>query len=103
MSTCFLNQPGMTDIQLNLFYDYQTNVQAYPRWQAWLRQHQPKMLVVWGKYDQSFTVAGTWKYKEDVPTAEVHLMEGGHFALDEAKDEILTLMRRFLQTLHKAR
>jgi surfactin synthase thioesterase subunit len=59
------------------------------------------MLVVWGKYDPSFTVAGAWKYKEDVSTAEVHLVEGGHFALDEAKNAMLVLMRRFLQTLPK--
>jgi pimeloyl-ACP methyl ester carboxylesterase len=92
----FLNQPGMAAIQLDLFYDYQTNVRAYPRWQAWLRQHQPKMLVVWGKYDPSFTVAGAWKYQEDVPTAEVQVVAAGHFALDEACEEISVLMRQFL-------
>ena len=97
----FLNKPGMADIQLNLFYDYQNNVRSYPKWQKWMREHQPKMQVIWGKYDPSFTVAGAWKYKDDVPEAEVHIVEGGHFALDEAKTVIVTLMRDFLKRVSK--
>lgn len=93
----FLNKPGMADIQLNLFYDYQSNVKLYPEWQEWLKKHQPKMLIIWGKYDPSFTVAGAWKYKDDVPKAEVHIVSGGHFALDEAGPEILSLMQHFLK------
>ncbi|MBB5637054.1 pimeloyl-ACP methyl ester carboxylesterase [Pedobacter cryoconitis] len=93
----FLNKPGMADIQLNLFYDYQSNVKSYPKWQEWLKKHQPEMLVIWGKYDPSFTVAGAWKYKDDVPKAEVHIVDGGHFALDEAEPEILRLMQQFLK------
>jgi pimeloyl-ACP methyl ester carboxylesterase len=95
----FLNKPGMADIQLALFYDYQNNVRAYPKWQKWLQQHQPKMQVIWGEYDPSFTVAGAWKYKEDVPEAEVHIVQGGHFALDEAEPVILGLMRDFLNRI----
>lgn len=94
----FLNKPGMADIQLNLFYDYQNNVKSYPKWQKWMREHTPKMLVIWGEYDPSFTVAGAWKYKEDVPKAEVHVLKAGHFVLDEAKQDVLSLMRSFLQT-----
>ncbi|MBF4485733.1 alpha/beta hydrolase [Flavobacterium sp. CSZ] len=93
----FLNKPGMADIQLNLFHDYQNNVKLYPQWQEWLKKHQPQMLVVWGRYDPSFTVAGAWKYKEDVPGAEIHIVDGGHFALDEAEVEILSLMQNFLK------
>lgn len=93
----FLNKPGMADIQLNLFYDYQSNVKSYPKWQKWLKKHQPKMLVIWGKYDPSFTVEGAWKYKDDIPKAEVHIVNGGHFALDEAEPEILSLMQDFLK------
>lgn len=96
----FLNKPGMADIQLNLFHDYQSNIKLYPQWQEWLKKNQPKMLVIWGKYDPSFTVEGARKYKEDVPKAEVHLVEGGHFALDEAENEIISLMRNFLKTLN---
>ncbi len=95
----FLNKPGMADIQLNLFHDYQSNVNLYTQWQEWLRKNQPKLLVIWGKYDPSFTVAGAWKYKDDVPEAEVHIVDGGHFALDEAEPEILSLMQNFLRRI----
>ena len=96
-----LSQPGQTQIQADLFYDYQTNVAAYPAWQAWMRQHQPPMLVVWGKWDPSFAVGGAPAYQRDVPKAEVHILDAGHFALDEKVDEIAALMRTFLakQTL----
>ena len=93
----FLNKPGMADIQLDLFYDYQTNVRSYPKWQKWLREHQPKLQVIWGEYDPSFAVPGAWRYKDDVPDAEIHIVKGGHFALDEAASEILNLMQDFLK------
>jgi pimeloyl-ACP methyl ester carboxylesterase len=94
----FLTRPGETAIQLDLFYDYQTNVAAYPHWQQWLRDHQPPLLVVWGKYDPSFTVAGAEAYKRDVPGARVILLEAGHFALDDATPRIATLILTFLGT-----
>jgi pimeloyl-ACP methyl ester carboxylesterase len=97
----FLTRPGQADIQAALFLDYRTNVASYPHWQNWLRQAQPPMLVVWGKYDPSFTVAGATAYADDVPEAEIHLLEAGHFALDEATDEIALLVRNFLE--HRAR
>jgi pimeloyl-ACP methyl ester carboxylesterase len=93
----FLTRPGMDRIQLELFYDYRTNVAAYPRWQAYLREQRPPTLVVWGKYDPSFTVAGALAYGRDVPEAEIHLLNAGHFALDEALDVIAALSQRFLQ------
>jgi pimeloyl-ACP methyl ester carboxylesterase len=92
-----LSRPGEKQIQADLFYDYRTNVASYPRWQAWLREHRPKMLVVWGKYDPSFAVAGAGAYQRDVPEAEVHILDAGHFALDEAVDQIATLIRAFLE------
>jgi pimeloyl-ACP methyl ester carboxylesterase len=97
----FLTRPSQADIQTTLFLDYRTNVAAYPRWQKWLRDVQPPMLVVWGKYDPSFTVAGATAYADDVPAAEVHLLEAGHFALDEATDQIASLVRDFLERLNK--
>ena len=97
----FLTRPGQADIQTTLFLDYRTNVASYPRWQKWLRDVQPPMLVVWGKYDPSFTVAGATAYADDVPAAEVHLLEAGHFALDEATDQIASLVRDFLERLNK--
>jgi pimeloyl-ACP methyl ester carboxylesterase len=92
----FLTRPGEMDIQLDLFYDYQTNLASYPRWQQWLRDHQPRLLVVWGKYDPSFTVAGAEAYKRDVPTAQITLLEAGHFALDDATPQIAALISAFL-------
>jgi len=91
-----LSRPGQAKIQADLFYDYRNNVASYSSWQAWLRQHKPPMLVVWGKYDPSFSVAGATAYKHDVPDAEVHILDAGHFALDEAVDQIAALMRAFL-------
>jgi pimeloyl-ACP methyl ester carboxylesterase len=97
----FLTRPGQADIQTTLFLDYRTNVASYPLWQKWLRAVQPPTLVVWGKYDPSFTVAGATAYAGDVPKAEIHILEAGHFALDEATDEIASLVRNFLERLDK--
>jgi len=92
----FLNQPGQADIQVELFYDYRSNVQAYPRWQAWLREKQPRLLVLWGKHDPSFRVSEPEAYRRDVPHAEIHVLEAGHFALDTAADEIAAHVRKFV-------
>jgi pimeloyl-ACP methyl ester carboxylesterase len=90
-----LTRPGMVDIQLDLFHDYRTNVASYPKWQAYLRDVQPPTLVLWGKHDLSFTVAGAVAYGDDVAEAEVHLLDAGHFALDEAAPQIAELIRGF--------
>ncbi len=95
----FLNQPGQADIQTDLFYDYRTNVESYPKWQEWLRKTQPRLLVVWGKYDPSFNISEPEAYRRDVPTASVHILDAGHFALDTASDEISTLVREFMNSL----
>jgi pimeloyl-ACP methyl ester carboxylesterase len=92
----FLSRPGQDRIQLDLFHDYRTNVASYPRWQEYLRSHRPPTLVVWGKYDPSFALAGATAYGRDVPDAEIHLLEAGHFALDEAADEIAARIAAFL-------
>jgi len=97
----FLSRPGQADIQTTLFLDYRTNVACYPLWQKWLRETRPPMLVVWGKYDPSFAVAGAKAYADDVPGAEVHILEAGHFALDEATDDIALLVRSFLERLNR--
>jgi pimeloyl-ACP methyl ester carboxylesterase len=93
----FLNQPGQADIQSDLFYDYRTNVEAYPKWQAWMREKQPKLLVIWGKYDLSFDPSEPEAYRKDVPGARVHVLDAGHFALDTKADEIADLVREFLK------
>ena len=92
----FLSRPGQVDIQTELFYDYRTNVTGYPRWQAWMRQHQPRLLILWGRYDPSFDFSEPESYRRDVPDAQVHILEAGHFALDTAADEAATLIRAFL-------
>ncbi len=92
----FLSQPGMAQIQSDLFYDYRTNVAAYPQWQGWLRRTKPHLLVLWGKYDPSFQVAEAAAYGRDVPGAEVHVLDAGHFALDTDADEIAALITNFL-------
>ena len=92
----FPNQPGQPDIQSDLFYDYRTNVEAYPKWQAWLRERQPRLLVIWGKYDPSFDLSEPEAYRRDVPKADVHVLEAGHFALDTAANDIAQLIRRFM-------
>src|SRR5229473_2361935 len=92
----FLNQPGQAEIQSDLFYDYRTNVDAYPKWQAWMREKQPRLLVIWGKYDLSFDPGEPERYRKDVPHAEVHVLDAGHFALDTTADEIAALVRAFV-------
>ena len=92
----FLNQPGQGDIQLDLFYDYQNNLKSYPKWQQWLRDYKPPLLVLWGRYDTSFTLAGAEAYKKDDPRAEVHILEAGHFALDLRPKEIIRLTQEFM-------
>jgi pimeloyl-ACP methyl ester carboxylesterase len=92
----FLSRPGQADIQTDLFYDYRTNVANYPRWQQWLRQTLPPLLVVWGRYDPSFEVAEAEAYRRDVPDAEVHIIDSGHFPLDEAPDRVSQLTGSFL-------
>ncbi len=94
----FLNQPGQIEIQSDLFYDYRTNVENYPRWQAWMREKQPRLLVIWGKYEASFDWSEPESYRRDVPNAEVHIVDGGHFALDTAADDIASLIGQFMKT-----
>lgn len=97
----FLSRPGEQDIQIELFYDYRTNVASYPTWNVWLRLHQPATLVIWGKYDPSFVVGEVAAYQRDLPKAEVHILDAGHFALYEKPDEIAGLIDDFLRrTLH---
>jgi len=92
----FLSQPGQAEIQSDLFYDYRTNVDSYPAWQRWMCETQPRLLVIWGKYDMSFELTEPEAYRHDVPTAEVHVLDAGHFALDTAADQIAELVREFL-------
>ena len=91
-----LDRPGNKDIQLQLFYDYGSNPPLYPQWQAYLRKHQPPTLVVWGKNDFIFPAEGAYPYKRDLKNIEFHLLDTGHFALEEDGDVIASHIRRFL-------
>jgi pimeloyl-ACP methyl ester carboxylesterase len=90
-----MNRPGEADIQSDLFYDYRTNVEAFPKWQAWLQEKQPRLLVLWGKYDQLFQLSEAEAYRHDVPEAQINVLNAGHFALDTAADEIASLIGNF--------
>jgi pimeloyl-ACP methyl ester carboxylesterase len=92
----FLSQPGHADIQSDLFYDYRTNVDSYPQWQLWMRNKQPRLLVLWGRHDPSFELSEPEAYRRDVPNAQVHVLDAGHFALDTAAEEIADLVRGFV-------
>jgi pimeloyl-ACP methyl ester carboxylesterase len=91
-----LDRKGNDEIQLDLFLSYGSNPPLYPRWQEYFRKHQPPMLIVWGKNDQIFPAAGAEPYKRDLKTLEYHLLDTGHFALEEEGDTIAWLMRDFL-------
>jgi len=92
----FLNQPGQGDIQVELFYDYRNNVASYPAWQEWMQRTQPRLLVLWGRHDPSFDISEPEAYRRDVPRAEVHILDAGHFAMDTEADRVADLVRGFL-------
>lgn len=92
-----LSKPGQREIQSRLLHDYRTNVASYPVWQAWLRKAQPPTLVIWGRNDPSFIAPGAEAYLRDLPHAELHLLDAGHFVLDEKVDEVALLMLSFLE------
>jgi pimeloyl-ACP methyl ester carboxylesterase len=93
----FLNAPGQAQIQSDLFYDYRTNVDAYPKWQAWMQKTRPRLLVLWGKHDLSFDLGEPERYRKDVQDAVVHVLDAGHFALDTKANEIAQLVRDFMK------
>ncbi len=91
-----LDRPGNKEIQLQLFYDYGSNPPLYPEWQAYFRQHQPPTLIVWGRNDHIFPAEGAHPYKRDLETLEFHLLDTGHFALEEDGHLIAERIRDFL-------
>jgi pimeloyl-ACP methyl ester carboxylesterase len=91
-----LDRPGNQEIQLELFHSYGTNPPLYPRWQEYLREHQPPTLLVWGKNDVIFPAEGAHPYKKDLTNLEFHLLDTGHFALEEDGGFIAAAIRSFL-------
>ena len=92
----FLDRPGNAAIQLDLLYNYQSNVALYDRWHQYFRNQQPRMLILWGKNDPFFTVEGAKAYQRDIPNADLHLIDTGHFALEDFSGFIAEHMRKFL-------
>jgi pimeloyl-ACP methyl ester carboxylesterase len=91
-----LDRPGNREIQMDLFYDYRTNVPLYPQFQAFFRKYQPPTLIVWGKNDLIFPPDGAVPYRRDLPNAETHLLDTGHFALETHGEEIASRIEEFL-------
>jgi pimeloyl-ACP methyl ester carboxylesterase len=92
----FLDRPGNDAIQLNLLHNYQSNLAHYDEWQSFFRNKQPKTLIVWGKNDPFFTVEGARAYLRDIPKAELHLIDTGHFALEDSSEWIA---KRIIESL----
>jgi pimeloyl-ACP methyl ester carboxylesterase len=95
LDQALLDRPGVAEAQLALFVDYEKNVGLYDAWHAYFRAHQPKTLVLWGKNDPFFLAAGAEAYERDLPDAQVVLLDGGHFALEEHPDAIADHIKRF--------
>lgn len=93
-----LDRYGNDDIQLDMFYDYGTNPPLYPQWQQYFRDYQPPMLITWGKGDPIFPESGAHPYLRDLPDAELHILDTGHFALEEDGSKIAGLIRKFINT-----
>jgi pimeloyl-ACP methyl ester carboxylesterase len=91
----FMERPSAQRVHMDLFYDYRTNVVLYPKWQKFLREHQPKTLIFWGQKDIFFTPEGGEAYLKDIPEAEIHRLDSGHFAVEDCLEEIMTNMQRF--------
>jgi pimeloyl-ACP methyl ester carboxylesterase len=92
----YLARPGAHDIQLDLFLDYASNVELYPDFQNYFRTHQPPLLAIWGRNDPFFLPAGAEAFKRDIPSADVRLLDTGHFALETHATEVATAIREFL-------
>jgi pimeloyl-ACP methyl ester carboxylesterase len=91
-----LDRPGNKDIQLDLFHDYGTNVPMYPKFQAFFRAYKPPTLIIWGKNDYIFPPNGAYPYRRDLPNAELHLIDSGHFLLEDKAQEVIPIIRAFL-------
>ena len=97
MDNALLARPGAKQVQLDLFYDYRTNVELYPKWQAFLRDRQPKTIIFWGQNDIFFTPQGGDAYLDVLPKAEMHRLDSGHFAVEDSLDEIASKMSAFYE------
>ena len=95
MDLHFLGRPGARQVQLDLLYDYRRNLELYPEWQALLREQAPKTLILWGENDIIFSPEGARAYLKDLPGAEVHMLDSGHFAVEDSLEAIAAHIKRF--------
>jgi pimeloyl-ACP methyl ester carboxylesterase len=95
----FLRRPGVAAIQLDLIHDYQSNVRAYPEWQAYLRERRPPLLIPWGIHDPIFSTQGAQAMRREQPAARVYLLDAGHFAINDRADDIAGFVRALLRSL----
>ncbi|UII24699.1 alpha/beta hydrolase [Fulvivirga maritima] len=94
-----VSRPNVHELNLDLFYDYRNNVKLYPEWQQYMREHQPAVLVVWGKNDEYFPESGASAFKKDIKNIDYNLYDTGHFALEECGEEIIEKIRSFMKAL----
>ncbi|MFD1534880.1 alpha/beta hydrolase, partial [Pseudonocardia aurantiaca] len=96
LDQALMDRPGNKEVQLQMFWDYQFNLPGYPEFQEYFRKHQPPTLITWGKNDEIFGADGARAYERDLPEAEIHLLDAGHFALESHGPEIARLILEFL-------
>jgi pimeloyl-ACP methyl ester carboxylesterase len=98
MDSFFLARPNAKQVQLDFFYDYRTNVELYPKWQAFLRSHQPRTIIFWGQDDIFFTREGGESFLKDLPDAPLHRLQSGHFAVEDSLPFIVEKMKEYFAT-----
>jgi pimeloyl-ACP methyl ester carboxylesterase len=96
LDIAYMARAGADEIQLDLILDYRSNVASYPAFHAYFRDHRPPMLAVWGRHDPAFVPAGAQAHRRDLPDAEIHLLDAGHFVLETHCGEIASHIRDFL-------
>jgi pimeloyl-ACP methyl ester carboxylesterase len=103
LDIAYMARPGAEEIQLDLILDYRSNVALYPDFQAYFRKHRPPLLAVWGRHDPAFVPAGAAAYQRDLPNAQIHLLDTGHFALETHAKEVAALIAPFLESTDSSR
>lgn len=96
LDIAYMSRPGVEEIQLDLILDYRSNVEAYPAFHRYFRAYRPPLLAVWGRHDPAFIPAGAEAYRQDLPDAEIHFVDTGHFALETHHGKIAAYIRDFL-------
>lgn len=99
LQRALLSRPGNKEAMLDLLYDYRSNPPLYPAWQAYFRQHKPPTLIVWGQHDIIFPASGAHPYRRDLPNADFHLLDTGHFALEDHSSVIAGHIKEFAESV----